>query len=73
MGRGKTVTLKGAAAGAYIAAMMGKKAETDEDKYMRVATFIHMNMASKQEQKAVMILRYLQKNGLNETVAHLSR
>jgi len=73
MARGRTITLKGAAAGAYIMAMSGKKAETDEDKYMRLATFIHMNMASKQEQKAVLILKSLKENGLDSTVSLLSR
>lgn len=73
MGRRGTVTLKGAAAGAYIEAMMGKKPEEKKDKYMRLATFIHMNMSSKQEDKAVLILKSLEENGLDETVALLTR
>jgi hypothetical protein len=72
MGRGRTVTLKGAAAGAFVEAMRGKKPASEEDKYLRLATFIHMNMSTKQEEKAILILKSLKENGLDFTVRLLS-
>ena len=41
---GKTFTLKGAACAAFMNAQRGVDAETDDDKAMRIATFVHLNM-----------------------------
>ena len=70
MGRG--VTLKGAAAAAFINGQMGKAPETDDEKYMRIATYVHMEMASKTkewEKKAKRIVECLTKEGIDRTLA----
>jgi len=64
MARSKGVTLRGPAAGAFVNAMMGKQAESDDDKALRVATFVHLNMKD-QPQAAVALIKALAKDGLD--------
>lgn len=69
MSRG--ITLRGAAAGAFVEAMMGKRPRSDDDKYMRIATFIHMGMKRNNkdgEDKARRIVECLTKEGLDKTL-----
>jgi len=56
--------LKGAAAGAFVDAMMGKKAETDDQKAMRVATFIRMELDQRPE-VATALVKLVAEEGLD--------
>lgn len=70
----KGITLKGDAAGAFINAMMGKQPQTDEDKHFRIATFVHMEMASKTKagyDKAKLIIKSLCERGIDATLAQI--
>lgn len=69
MSRG--ITLKGAAAGAFVESILGKKPKTDDDKHMRIATFIHMEMkhgTKESEAKARLIVKSLVERGLDKTL-----
>lgn len=73
MARSKGVTLKGAAAGAFIEALSGKVPATVEDHYLRVATFVHMSMATGDVTSAKLILQHLVDHGIVKTALSLSR
>lgn len=71
MSRGRGITLKGAAAGAFINAMRGKAPKTDDDKHARIATFVHMEMSTKTEagmDKAKLIIKALCEHGIDKTL-----
>lgn len=73
MARGRTVTLKGAAAGAFIEAMNGRKPKTEDDKHLRVATFIQMSMAGGDTDRAKLIVKHLVEHGLDKTAELFTR
>jgi hypothetical protein len=70
MSRG--VTLKGDAAKAFVEGMFGKKPKTDDDAYMRIATYVHMEMSRKGKEsiqghlKARLIIKCLSKEGIDK-------
>jgi hypothetical protein len=69
MGRG--ITLKGAAAGAFVEAMAGRRPRTEEDKHTRIATFVHLEMklgTRAGEERARAIVRFLAEHGVDETL-----
>lgn len=69
MSRG--ITLKGAAAKAFIEGSMGLKPKTDDDKHMRIATYVHMEMATKTrtgERKAALIVKCIAEEGLDKAL-----
>jgi hypothetical protein len=70
-GRGRGVTLKGAAAGAFINSMMGKEPKTDDDKHMRIATFVHMEMKVGNQDKAKLIIKSLCERGIDKTLEQM--
>lgn len=55
MGRSRGVTLKGASAGAFVDAMRGKRAETDDERATRIATFVHMEMKDRPNVAAALV------------------
>jgi hypothetical protein len=63
MAKGKSITLKGAAAGAFIRAKMGRPAETDDERALRVATVVHMFMGVN-PQIAVSLIKTVAREGL---------
>lgn len=66
---GRTISLRGAAAAAFIEGSMGKKPKTDDDKHMRIATYVHMEMARKNkdgEARAKLIIKCLSKEGIDK-------
>ena len=74
MARGRGITLKGAAAGDFINAMMGKPPKNDDDKHGRIATFVHMEMASKTDagrEKAKLIIKSLCERGIDKTLEQM--
>lgn len=71
MARGRGITLKGAAAGAFINSMMGKEPKTDDDKHLRIATFVHMEMKVGNEEKAKLIIKSVAERGLDVTLAQM--
>ena len=68
----KTFILKGAAAGAFTEAQLGKKPKTAEGEYARVATFVHLNVQLGHMDVARLILETLEKEGLHAAVALLT-
>lgn len=69
------ITLKGAAAGAFINTLLGKQPKDDTDKYMRIATLVHMEMAQKNkaaESRARLIIKSLCERGLDRTLTGLT-
>lgn len=67
MSRG--ITLKGDAAKAWIEGAMGKKPKTDDDKYMRIATYVHAEMAMKTKKgndRAKLIIKCLATEGIDK-------
>lgn len=72
MAKGRGVTLKGAAAGAFIAAMRGDAAETVDDKALRVATFIHMEMKDR-PQVAASLVKLVAEKGLDAAAKACTR
>jgi hypothetical protein len=63
MAKGKTYTLKGAAAGAFVNAQCGTPAKDDNERALRVATLIHLNMQTSPE-SAVALVKAVAKYGL---------
>lgn len=64
-------SLRGAAAGAFVNAMMGKAPDSEEDKQMRIATFIHMEMKRNNkdgEHKARLIVKCVAKEGIDKAL-----
>lgn len=59
MGRGKSVTLKGAAAGAFVEMLTGRAPKTEEDEFLRYATMVHMEMKVGNTDNAVKLLKEL--------------
>ena len=53
MGRSRGITLKGAAAGAFIRAQMGLTPEGDSERALRVATLVHMHMKIAMNEKVM--------------------
>lgn len=72
MARSKTITLKGAAAGAYIHMMRGDKPKSQEDGLLRVATLVHMHMKREDTERAVLVLKRLTEVGLEQLVKEIS-
>lgn len=64
MGKGRTVTLRDIAAAAFVLAKTGKRARTEREKLLRIATFVHMHMAEGDVAGASFILRVLVRDGL---------
>jgi hypothetical protein len=59
MAKGRSVSLKGAAAQAFIEMAIGKPAESPEQSLERVATMVHMYVKTDQMPKAVEVLKQL--------------
>lgn len=59
MGRGKSITLKGAAAGAFVSMLRGDPPKTEEDDFLRYATLVHMEMKVGNTDNAVKLLKEL--------------
>jgi hypothetical protein len=59
MARSRSVSLKGAAAQAFIEMAIGKPAESPEQALERVATMVHMFVKTDQMPKAVEVLKQL--------------
>ena len=64
MGRSRGITLKGAAAGAFIRAQMGLTPEGDSERALRVATLVHMHMKTGDERLAVALIKLVAEKGL---------
>lgn len=68
MSRG--ITLRGDAARAFVEGMTGVLPTTDDDRAMRIATFIHLNMSRGGDQtKAIALIKLVARDGL-EAVAN---
>ena len=64
---GKSISLRGAAAGAFIRAQQGAAADTDDERALRVATVIHMYMSGKAgdgSPTAIALIKLVAKEGL---------
>ncbi len=72
MARGKTVTLKGAAARAFVESMKGVEPENELVALERIATRIHMEMATGNMKGAVAVLQLLLRTDARETAKALS-
>jgi len=69
MSRGKSITLTGPAAGAFIRAQLGHRADSEDEQALRVATMVHMEMSKGgSPAAAVALIKALAKDGL-EVVA----
>jgi hypothetical protein len=55
MGKSKTFTLKGAAAGEFIRAQSGHVPKDDDERAMRIATLVGLNMQTSPEAAAALI------------------
>jgi hypothetical protein len=60
---GKTITLKGAAAGEYIRAQAGVTPQTDDERALRVATLVQMYMST-EPKVAVALVKAVARDGL---------
>jgi hypothetical protein len=70
MGRSKGITLHGAAAGAFIRAQSGDKADTADEQALRIATVVHMYMSGRAgdgSQTAIALIKQVAKEGLEAT------
>lgn len=72
MARGKSITLKGAAARAFVEGMKGLEPKTDTDAFERVATRVHMEMSAGNMTGAVAVLQTLVRLGARDTAKALS-
>jgi len=63
-GRGKGITLKGAAAGAYRGA---DGQACDDGQSLRVATLVHMEMSGGRTEVAMALIRAVARDGLEAT------
>jgi hypothetical protein len=57
--RGRTISLKGAAAAAFIGMVKDKPVDTEDELLTRVATLVHMHMAAGDVPTAVSLLKGL--------------
>ena len=65
VGMGKTLTVYGDAAGELIRAQLGAKARDDNERALRIATIVHMNMGRGADQRvAVALIKAVAKDGL---------
>ena len=66
-GRSKGISLRGAAAGAFIRAQKGTKPENDDERALRVATVVHMRMSGKtgdDSKIAIALIKQVAEEGL---------
>ena len=72
---GKTVTLKGPAAGAFMRAKMGERATTDDERALRVATMIYAEMQSGAAgvERAKMMIALVARDGLEKVADALTQ
>jgi hypothetical protein len=65
MGGRRGVTLHGGAAGAFIGAQAGHIPVDDDERALRIATIVHMNMGRGADQRvAVALIKAVAKDGL---------
>ena len=72
---GRTVTLKGGAAGAFVRALQGKPAVTEDDKHERIVAFVIANgkLGTKAGmQVAKLCIKSVAENGLDETLRFIA-
>lgn len=72
MARGKTVSLKGAAARAFVESMKGTEPKSDADAFERLATRIHMEVSVGNMNGAVAVLGRLVQAGAVATAKEIS-
>jgi hypothetical protein len=72
LARGKTITLKGAAARAFVETLKGVEPENEIVALERIATRIHMEMSSGNMKGAVAVLQLLLRTDACETSKALS-
>jgi len=63
MAKKKTFTLRGPAAGAFVEAQQGIEAKTDDERALRIATLIHLNMQTSPE-TAIALIKCVASKGL---------
>jgi hypothetical protein len=63
MARGKSITLKGPAAQAFVESMKGVEPKNEDDALKRIATRVHMEMSAGNMKGAVEVLRVLTQSG----------
>jgi hypothetical protein len=68
----KTITLKGAAAKAFVESKMGKRTETDEERIERVLMALEIALKGGERRGAALILQCLARRGLVETADAVS-
>lgn len=60
------ISLRGAAAGAFVDAQSGVPATTDDERALRVATLVHMNMSrGGDERAAIALIKQVVRDGLD--------
>ena len=72
---GRTVSLRGAAAAAFMGAKMGKRAETDEDRISRILALLELELKSGTKDgraRAALIVASVAADGLEKTADALT-
>jgi hypothetical protein len=70
--KSKSITLKGAAAKAFVESKMGKRAETDEERIERVLMAVELALKGGERRGAARIVEHLAKRGLEATADALT-
>jgi len=71
--RSKSITLKGAAARAFVESLSGTKPKSEQDASERIATRIHMEVHSGNMAGAVALVKLVSQQGIDQTVKALPR
>jgi hypothetical protein len=66
---GRTVTLRGEAAGEFIRAQTGRVPQDDDERALRIATLVHMNMVSENTRTAIALIKAVARDGLEAAAA----
>ncbi len=69
---GKTITLKGPSAKAFVDAKMGKSAKTDEERIERVLMSLELALKGGERRGAALIVQHLVRDGLEATADALT-